>query len=122
MAYNDIWPHDNGICGQWIRPEDVDDYADYIDVLEFEQCDVTREQTLFKVYAEDKAWSTRLDILVPDLGSPAINRMITPDIINARMHCRQRCKSQGNCHICETGLKLADPDFLPKEIKESIEK
>ena len=122
VAYNHSLPHDNGICGQWIRPEDVDTYADYIDVLEFEPCEVTREQTLFKVYAEDKAWSTRLDILVPDLGSPAINRMITPDIITARLHCRQHCKSNRACHICEMGLKLATPDYLPREIKETIEK
>lgn len=122
IAYNDIFPHDNGICGQWIRPEDVDKYEDYIDVLEFEACDIAREQTLFKVYAKDKSWSTRLDILVPDLGSPAINRLISPRVINARLVCRQRCKNGGHCNLCNTALRLADPDALPKPINQPIEK
>ena len=122
VAYNHSLPHDNGICGQWIRPEDVEKYEGYIEVLEFEPCDIVREQTLYKVYAEDKTWSTRLDILVEDLGSPAVNRMITPEVAENRLSCRQRCKSKGSCHICETALKLADPDFLPKQIKQPIEK
>lgn len=122
VAYNHNLPHDNGICGQWIRPEDVEKYEDYIEVLEFEPCDVAREQALYKTYAEDKTWSTRLDILVRDLGSPAINRMIMPEVAENRLRCRQRCKSKGSCHICETALKLADPDFLPKQINQPIEK
>lgn len=122
MAYNHTLPHEDGVCGQWIRPEDVWRYERYIDVLEFEPCEVIREQTLFKVYAEDQTWSTRLDILVPDLGSPAINRLISPDVVLARLGCRQSCKRSKTCHICPTALKLANPDYLPKDIKESIEK
>ena len=122
VAYNHNLPHKDGICGQWIRPEDVERYEEYIEVLEFEQCDVAREQTLFKVYAIDKQWSTRLDILVEDLGSPAINRMILPEIVDSRLSCRQRCMSGGNCHMCQTVLQLANPDFLPKSKKSVIEK
>ena len=122
VAYNHALPHSDGICGQWIRPEDVEMYEDYIQVLEFEPCDIQREQTLFKVYAEDKKWNTRLDILVEDLGSNAVNRMIMPELINTRISCRQRCKSGGQCHMCYTALKLANPDFLPTPKKSIIEK
>ena len=100
VAYDHTLPHTDGICGQWIRPEDVEKYEDYIQVLEFEHCEVPREQTLFKVYAENKTWNTRLDILVEDLGSNAVNRLILPELIETRLRCRQRCKNGGRCHMC----------------------
>ncbi len=122
VAYNHRLPHTSGVCGQWIRPEDVEAYEDYIDVLEFEFCEVTREQTLFKVYAEDQQWATRLDILVEDLGSPALNRLINPDLIDKRLYCRQRCQLDHSCHACETAMKLASTEFveqLHKVVKKS---
>ena len=122
VAYNHNLPRKDGICGQWIRPEDVEQYEGYIQTLEFEHCDVAREQALFRTYAENKHWSTRLDVLVEDLGSPAVNRMIMPEVVETRLHCRQRCQSGGSCHLCYTALKLADPDFLPIEKKKVIEK
>lgn len=111
ISYNHKLLHSSGVCGQWIRPEDVVDYEDYIDVLEFEFCEVQREQTLFKVYAESQQWDTRLDILVEDLGSPALNRFINPQLVNARLTCKHRCQADGGCHLCETCLKIASTDF-----------
>ena len=122
VAYNHTLPHEDGICGQWIRPEDVEKYEDYIQVLEFEPCEVAREQTLFKVYAEDKRWTTRLDILVQDLGSDAVNRMILPEVVETRLGCRQRCKNGAPCHMCYTALKLANPNLFPKPKEPVIEK
>ena len=118
VAYNHTLPHSDGVCGQWIRPEDVNNYEGYIEVFEFEPCSVQREQTLFKTYALDKHWSTRLDLLVEDLGSPAINRMIPPDLAERRINCRQRCMSGGACHLCWTYFKLANSDLFPEQIKE----
>ena len=31
VAYNHTLPHKDGVCGQWIRPEDVELYEEYID-------------------------------------------------------------------------------------------
>ena len=125
ISYNHKLPHSSGICGQWIRPEDVEDYEEYIDVLEFEFCDVQREQTLFKVYTEDQQWATRLDILVEDLGSPAINRLINPQLVNARLTCKHRCQTDGSCHMCETAMRTASSEFVEqihKVEKKHIEK
>ena len=34
---NDGLPHDNGVVGTWIRPEDLHGiYADYVDAVEFD--------------------------------------------------------------------------------------
>ncbi len=122
VAYNHILPHSSGVYGQWIRPEDVDKYEGYIQILEFEPCNIQREQTLFNVYAIDKSWNTRLDILVEDLGSNAVNRLIPSEITEARLNCRQVCQSGGNCHMCYTALKLANPDLLTKIKNSNIEK
>ena len=112
IAYNHALPHENGIYGQWIRPEDVELYEEYIDVLEFEHCEIKREQTLYTVYAEDKKFNTRLDILVQDLGSNAINRLIPPDLAEARISCRQKCKTGSSCKLCYNILSLANPDLI----------
>jgi len=120
VAYNHTLPHSDGVCGQWIRPEDVDNYEGYIEVFEFEPCPIQREQALFKTYALDKHWSTRLDLLVEDLGSPAINRMIPPDLAERRLSCRQRCMSGGSCHLCWTYFKLANPDLFPNPTEEIV--
>ena len=112
VAYNHALSHNDGVCGQWIRPEDVELYEDYIDVLEFEPCEIKREQTLFIVYAEDKKFNTRLDILVQDLGSNAINRLIPPNLAEARISCRQKCKTGSSCKLCYNILSLANPDLI----------
>lgn len=114
IALNTALPHSSGIHGQWIRPEDVSLYEDYIDTFEFDSKDRKREQTLFDIYSKDQKWSTRLDILVEDLGSSAINRMIDPKVAKARLNCRQKCEEDGSCHICDNSLRLANPELIKK--------
>ena len=121
LAYNHNLPRKNGVCGKWLRPEDLDKYEDLLDTIEFEFCPVEREQTLFKVYAEDHQWPTRLDILVSDLGSDAINRYIAPELIQRRLTCRQTCQGDGICHMCETLLHLAEKEMFTK-MKEVVKK
>ena len=114
VSFNHHYPYPSGVCGQWIRPEDIEAYEPYIDIMEFEFCEVTREETLYKVYAEQKEWSTRLDILVEDLGSSALNRMIPDSLVEARLECNHRCMNGGACHLCETVLKMTEEGFLNK--------
>ena len=121
VAYNHHYPYTSGICGQWIRPEDVEAYEDYIDVMEFEFCDVPREETLFKVYAEQKEWNTRLDILIEDLGSAALNRMIPETLVETRLECGQRCMNGGSCHLCSSILRTTEEDFI-KKIRDVVPK
>lgn len=122
VSYNHHLPHKSGICGQWIRPEDIDLYEDLIYIMEFEFCEVKREETLFKVYAQSKEWSTRLDILIEDLGSTALNRLIPEDLIETRLNCRQRCMGgESTCHLCETVMHMAEAETFSK-IKNAFNK
>lgn len=108
------FPTEDSICGHWIRPEDLDEYEDYIDVVEFEDCAIRREETLFKVYKNQKTWSTQLNILVEDLSSNAINRLINPDLVYHRLGCGQSCKNFSTCHACQHALILAERDKIEK--------
>lgn len=122
VAYNHALPHMDGICGQWIRPEDIETYDPYIETFEFEPCATRREEILFRTYAEAKNWATRLDILVEDLNSPAINRLIDPTLAEKRIRCRQRCAQNSNyCHRCYTALEMANSELMNRVVDTPIE-
>ena len=104
LAYDAYIPRENGICGQWVRPEDTDKYEFYISVYEFAAVDLTKEATLFHVYAENKEWPGNLNMLLTNLNFDIDNRTIPEDIIDVRMHCKQRCMSGGRCRLCESAF------------------
>lgn len=54
VAYNDGLDRTDGVCGTWIRPEDLEAYGEYIDAVEFEDSDLKKEQAMYRIYAEDK--------------------------------------------------------------------
>lgn len=120
IAYNDNLPHLNGVSGTWIRPEDLVLYEDYIDVIEFEDCDRDKEQTLYDIYMIQKKWNTRLDLLITNFNYGGINRMVPLDVAYHRLECRQRCEEGAKCRICFRALNLANPELL-KEIADTQE-
>lgn len=112
MASNDsLFESQTGITGIWIRPEDVPTYEPYISLLEFVG-DQKQEQALYRIYAEQHAWSGELGLLIKDLNYPCTNRMIPPDLAERRINCGQRCQETGNCHLCQRMFDLANPDKI----------
>lgn len=112
MASNDsIFERPNGITGIWIRPEDIETYEPYIDTIEFIG-NKTQEQALYRIYAEQHAWSGELGLLVQDLNYPCTNRMVPPDLAQVRLSCGQRCEENGICHLCQRTFDLADPEKI----------
>lgn len=106
LAYDAYIPRKNGICGSWIRPEDVDLYAEYVDTLEFEVNELQREQVLFHVYKDNKEWPGNLNLLITNLNCNVDNRMIPKDLGTRRISCKQHCM-HGTCHFCETAMLFA---------------
>lgn len=105
MTYN------NGVCGTWIRPEDVPLYEKYgVDVIEFFG-ELTPCQALYRIYAEQKKWPGDINMIIQDLDHPAVNRMIPPTLAEARISCGQKCMENGICHLCQRTLDLANPDM-----------
>ena len=112
VAFDDGLDREDGVVGTWIRPEDLDVYAHYIDTIEFMDCDLKKEQALYRIYIEQKAWPGDLGLIVTGLNHTGVNRMIHPDLAEYRVKCRQRCQDNGACRICYRFLALANPDLL----------
>ncbi len=112
IAYYAYIPREDGVCGSWVRPEDTELYEQYVDVFEFEDCDVKKEQALYRIYAEQKSYLGSLNTLISNLNYEGINRLIHPELSEKRAFCGQKCATGLNCKICYRMLDLANPDKL----------
>ena len=120
MAYEPYLSHKNGIIGGWIRPEDVDKYGEYIDVMEFYAPKAAnKESQLFKVYAEQKTWPGNLNLLIDDLNKDFDNRILfdKENFAERRMNCKQKCLEGKPCHYCEDQLEFEKTLKLYREYK-----
>ena len=87
VAYYAFIPREDGVCGSWIRPEDLNLYEPFIDVIEFEDCDVKKEQALYRIYMEQKSWPGDLGRIITNLNYLGVNRMIPSELSEKRMSC-----------------------------------
>lgn len=95
------------IKGQWIRPEDVYLYEDYVDVLEFDETDLTREETLLHIYKDNKQWPGKIELLINGLNISVDNRGIPDEFAERRLNCGQKCLSGGLCKNCDLSFEFA---------------
>ena len=120
--YADSIPKENGICGSWIRPEDIEKYDKYIDTIEFEDCNTTKEQALYRVYMENHSWLYDLNNLITNLRAEANNLYIPNTFAFSRLNCGQRCKSVSNCNICNRAFALSNNKDFQTQLKKLGEK
>jgi hypothetical protein len=120
LAYDAYIPRTDGICGTWIRPEDVTVYEKYIDVFEFETTELEKESTLLHVYKDNQNWPGNLNLLFTNFGVNVDNKAIPEEIGHMRSVCGQRCMSDGTCHFCEHAIRFASNirDRYITEVKE----
>lgn len=118
VAYESNVPECDGICGYWIRPEDLHEYEVFGPevVIEFEADRGLEEEALYRIYAEEHEFSGPMDMLIKRIGVSCPNRMVPPSLVQVRLVCRQRCKQGQNCKLCHTVTKLIqvirDPESL----------
>lgn len=112
IAHPGYIPTMDGIVGTWIRPEDVKLYEDIFTTLEFADCDNSKEEALYRIYAEQHKWPGRVDMIISNIYTDAYNRMLPKDFTQHRLTCGQRCVSGGACQLCSRYLKLANPDLI----------
>ena len=108
--YLSVVPRENGICGQWIRPEDLHLYEELLPdaIVEFDSYATTQEEALYRIYAEQGEWPGPLNYLVEGLNTDALNRLLEPGIGLARLNCGHKCQDPtGSCHVCPNAFKLA---------------
>ena len=108
LSFLDKLPRVNGVNGGWIRPEEVENYENYnVTVLEFWDCDLKKEQALYRIYAEDKQWPGDLGIIISDLNYLGNNRLIVPGAFIRKLNCGQVCASGYPCRRCYTILDFS---------------
>ena len=106
------WPGDNGITGTWIRPEDVELYSNYVDAMEFENCNLQQDRGFFRIYAEQQAWPGDMTMIISNLHTDALNRLVHPSLAETRLNCGQRCQETGRCRYCERMLMMSTEKFV----------
>ena len=98
----------NGICSQWVRPEDCQIYSTRIQCFEFANVDLKQEETLLHIYKDNKNWPGNLNFLIQRLGVDVDNRALPDELGSWRMTCKQRCQSGSSCHFCIRAFQFAD--------------
>ena len=105
IAYEDGLPHsDLGVTGTWILPQHLKYYEPYISTIEFHNCD---QKTMYEIYMEQKEWRTRVDVLIGNLTSASLGRLLPDEFAKIRLQCQQKCQRNGLCKICSRSLHLA---------------
>lgn len=115
VAYDAYIPREDGICGQWVRPEDVKYYEPYVEVFEFDTNELQREAVLLHVYKDNENWPGNLNLLITNLNWNIDNRNISPEVGPTRLNCKQRCMSHGSCHVCPAAFKYSPSEQLKEE-------
>lgn len=98
----------DGICGQWVRPEDAARYEYAVQCFEFENVDLKQEEVLLTIYKENQTWPGNLNLIIQNLNFNVDNRAVPDDMPAARINCGQRCQSTSGCKLCWSALKFAD--------------
>lgn len=97
----------NKVTSFFIRPEDLQYYEDYIDVIEFFGS-MEKQSVLFDIYKEHKGWKGDVNELILDCG-PGMdvpNRNIWESFGKNRVDCGKGC-NYNKCTLCYDIFSLA---------------
>lgn len=121
IAHLDAIPREDGINGNWIRPENLESYSLYIDAIEFGSQPERREQALFRIYHDEHEFPGDLGKIVQDLNVTGVNRYLGDEIMLRRMNCNLNCTTIKNCTICYDSLRIAShPEVFEKGENEYV--
>jgi len=105
----------------FIRPEDIQDYEDFVDICEFYYED-KKCLNYFHIYKDLKEWYGDLGEIISGLNIKLDSRYMLPRFGEIRAKCSKKCFKGGNCHICElieeTAGTLEEKRIIIEKIKE----
>ena len=110
------WKFGDGLKDFYIRPEDVDYYSNFVDVIEFYEA-ADQQNVLYEVYFKDKEWNGKLREIIKGFKSNIDNYYLLGDeFANRRVKCEKKCFKGGKCRLCDELSDLAislekSPDF-----------
>ena len=101
------WARGDRMKSFFIRPEDVDTYSQWVDVIEFFG-DVSREDVYYRIYAIDKRWFGDLREIIMGMNFSLDSRYIVPQFGEVRGKCGLKCLRGARCRICDETLKTTE--------------
>lgn len=109
---------DGNLTAFWVRPEDLDLYEPYVDVIEF-VCDDIKQEVFHEIYFQESKWSGTIDTIVVGVNG-VNNRGLISLFTEARLNCGKKCLMDKchNCHRLNAASKLIVENNL--EVEESI--
>ena len=104
----------DGFTSGWVRPEDIDKLAEFVDVCEFDSESRKQEKALYEVYKK-KSWPGGLQFIIHNLfvEHDIANAAIDPEFFDRRFDCHMRCVGVGHCQYCRlVSNYLASRDYI----------
>jgi len=97
----------NGLRQFFIRPEDLSDYENYIDIIQFAG-DISKQETYYNIYKKDKVWNGYINDIIIDLNEPDIkNNCLLPDFGKQRINCGKKCVFE-KCSFCDINKNIGN--------------
>jgi hypothetical protein len=106
----------------FVRPDDIDQYEPYVDVLEFEG--IEHQDTFYNIYAKEKMFIGKLNQVIYNFPLAIDNMGLIPQFGERRISCGRECLSGGRCKRCDTLAHISEvmgPQIREK-IKENLQK
>jgi hypothetical protein len=113
------WTKTPALMKFFIRPDDVETYEPYVDVMEFLGKEDSIE-TYYKIYAIDKAWFGPLKEVIIGFDGEIDSRFILPIFAEWRIRCGKRCLKGHPCKICKSiedlSMVLKEKNLMIKDL------
>lgn len=91
----------------FVRPEDIDLYEEYVEVVEFAFDSLLEERTCLDIYKNKKAWPGHISFLIKNIPADFHNQGLPDEFGETRLNCGQRCLSGGRCNFCNVALRFS---------------
>ena len=107
VAESNLYNYSNGIKDFFIRPDDLDSYEKYIDVIEF-WGPLDKQDVLYDIYRDGRWQGLLSDLILGFNEKEEVNCMnLMPDFGHYRTNCKHRCMID-KCNYCDISLSLAE--------------
>lgn len=110
----------NPLISFFIRPEDLELYEPYIDVVEFPGgCLLEYQDTFFNIYAKEHIFIGKLNQLIYNVPTLNIDNLgLIQYFGDRRISCGRECLKGGRCKRCYTLAKISET--IGPEVREKV--
>lgn len=84
----------------FIRPDDIEEYEDYVDIFEIYYEKDFQLSILYEIYTDKRDWSGFLNEIIFNFSKQQLNDALIPCFGLIRSNCGKKCLKGKNCNIC----------------------